>query len=397
MGRWIAITLAALLGAATVAVVGPAGAVQQAQPRQVWTEQGDTWSSVAAECGATIAQMRTAEHLGSTAALRIGAWYRCPLVPPAPTTTTTVAPTTTSTTTTVAPTTSTTVAPTSTTSTTVEATTTVPSTTTTTQPPSPSGFFEDFTGNTGFDRFVTGVYHRDSTLVAQTEWPGDHAHGAPGEDCGEPTTSRTVSRAQPAESFYVCRNHLMTSVGDTAGYSIAWFEPNRTFTTESTVSWYVNVTDLGARQWWEVAIVPAGWSSGEPGCPRCAAIDWLADPGGPAGVPAYPADMLVVGSGPFGNDGLIRTGGVNRDPLGWSSIVWEDPEGAASKAIRRPFSITDNRDGTITVVFLGETYTYPGAFPDEYVVKFKDHSYTPDKDAIPQGYTWHWDNISITG
>lgn len=377
--RWIALTIAALLGATTVAVVGPAGAVQQAQPRQVWTEQGDTWTAVAAECGATIAQMRNAEHLGSTAALRIGAWYRCPPVPP-PTTTTT--------------TTSTTVAPTTTTTTT--STTVAP--TTTTASPAPSGFVEDFAGNTGLDRFVTGVYHRDSTLVAQAEWPGDHAHGAPGEDCGDPTTSsRTVSRSQPAESFYVCRNHLMTSVGDTAGYSIAWFEPDRTFTTESTVSWYVNVTDLGARQWWEVAIVPAGWSSGEPGCPRCAAIDWLADPGGPAGVPAYPADMLVVGSGPFGNDGLIRTGGVNRDPLGWSSIVWEDPEGAASKAIRRPFSITDNRDGTVTVVFLGQTYTYPGAFPSEYVVKFKDHSYTPTKDAIPQGYTWHWDNISITG
>jgi hypothetical protein len=280
--------------------------------------------------------------------------------------------------------------PTTTTTTTVAPTTT----TTTTLPPAPAGFGEDFAGNTGIERFSTGIYHRDETLVAQTSWSGDHSHGAPGEDCGDPTsTSRTISRNAPAESFYVCRNHLMTSVGDTAGYSIAWFEPSRTFTSESSVSWWVNVTDLGARQWWEVAIVPAGWTSGVAACPHCSAIDWLAPD--PSGVPAYPAGALVVGSGPFGNDGLIRAGGVNRDPLGWSSIVWADPEGASSKAIRRPFSITDNRDGTVSVLFLGQTYTYTGAFPAEYRVVFKDHSYTPTKDTLPVGYTWHWDNISV--
>ena len=30
-----------------------------------------------------------------------------------------------------------------------------------------------------------------------------------------------------------------------------------------------------------------------------------------------------------------------------------------------------------------------------FEVYFKDHNYTPDKDDVPVGYTWHWDNIRI--
>ena len=52
----------------------------------------------------------------------------------------------------------------------------------------------------------------------------------------------------------------MTSVGDTSGYSIAWFSPKQTFQAGATtqVSFDVNVTDLGNRQWWEVSLVPVG-------------------------------------------------------------------------------------------------------------------------------------------
>jgi hypothetical protein len=43
------------------------------------------------------------------------------------------------------------------------------------------------------------------------------------------------------------------------------------------------------------------------------------------------------------------------------------------------------------------TQSFAGSFPDEpWRVVFKDHNYTPDKDAIPIGHTWHWDNIVIT-
>ncbi|MDW3214177.1 MAG: hypothetical protein R8G01_09290 [Ilumatobacteraceae bacterium] len=252
--------------------------------------------------------------------------------------------------------------------------------------PSPSvpdnAFFEDFTGNTGMDNFDTGMFHRDDVLVANTQWYGDHD-----TNCGDPSTQRLIHRDRPDESFYMCRDHMMTSVGDTSGYSIAWFAPKQTFEagTHTSVSWDVNVTDLGNRQWWEVSIVPVG-------TPFLASIDWMADT---AEIDYYDRRSIVVGKGPFGNDGNIYTQGVDRDPLGYSHVCGADPEGCDSKAIRRTFTITDNRNGTVTVDYLGDRYTYPGEFPDEFKVYFKDHSYTPDKDGTPAGHTWHWDTISV--
>jgi hypothetical protein len=247
-------------------------------------------------------------------------------------------------------------------------------------------FFEGFDGNTGLDRFDTGMYHRDDVLVADTSWSGDHDLS-----CGDPSTQRTIRRDRPSESFYLCRDHLMTSVGDTSGYSIAWFAPKETFHggSHTKVSFDVNVTDLGARQWWEVSIVPVG-------SPYLATIDWVAET---ANIATYDDRSVVVGTGPYGNDGNIVTEGDRRDPLGHGHVCGggaADPEGCESKAIRRPFSITDNRNGTISFDFLGERYTYAGEFPSDFKVYFKDHNYTPDKDGTPVGHTWHWDNISVS-
>jgi hypothetical protein len=248
------------------------------------------------------------------------------------------------------------------------------------------GFVEDFTDNVGLDRFRNGVFHRDDEVVATTEWTGDHD-----DRCGPPdTTSRLILRDEPASSFYMCRDHLMTSVGDTSGYSIAWFTPDRTFDagTHTTVSFDVNITDLGARQWWEVSIIPVG-------SPYLATVGWVAEV---AHIDAYDDASVVVGSGPYGNDGNIVTDGESHDPLGEEHVCGEfpaDPEACASKAIRRTFTITDNLDGTLTFGFLGDQYTYPGHFPEQFEVYFKDHNYTPDKDGAPIGHTWHWDNIVV--
>ena len=249
----------------------------------------------------------------------------------------------------------------------------------------PGDFLETFTGNTGLQRFDTGVYHRDDFMVATTTWAGDHD-----ESCGDPTTQRTIHRDRPDESFYVCRDHLMTSVGDTSGYSIAWFSPKETFHSGSTtqVSFDVNVTDLGKRQWWEVSIVPSG-------APFLATVDFVSIA---ASIDTYDPQSIVVGNGPYGNDGNIVTEGIRRKPLGYQKICGDfavDPEACASKMIRRTFTITDNQNGTITFDYLGGRYTYPGEFPDDFRVYFKDHNYTPDKDGVPVGHTWHWDNTSI--
>ncbi len=251
-------------------------------------------------------------------------------------------------------------------------------------PPGSSGgdFVEDFTGNTGLERFDTGVYHRDEHLVANTTWTGDHDL-----DCGSPDTQRVIRRDRPDESFYLCRDHLMTSVGDTSGYSIGWFSPRQTFQRgpHTSVSWDANVTDLGGRQWWEVILVPEGE-------PFLATIEWLA---GTANIDAYGPSTIAVGIGPFGGSANVFSGGELHEPLDWRRVGDVDPEAHASKAIRRPFRMVDNLDGTITFTYLGETVTYPGRFPDRFRVYFKDHNYTPDKDGIPAGHTWHWDTIAI--
>lgn len=296
---------------------------------------------------------------------------------PVTTTTTTVPVTTTTTTaptTTVAPTTTTTVAPT----TTAPPTTTIPTT----------GFVETFTGNTGLDRFDFGVYHRN-TLA---EWPGAALSWSADHDmaCGSPATQRTVNR-DTDEWIFMCSDHLMTSIGDTSGYSTGWFSPKQTFSTETRVSWDANITDLGGRQWWEMSIVPVSYNSGVATCPYCSVSAGLSP--SPSGLPAYPADSVVVGLRYLG-----FADGNEFNAAQYYPIDAFDPEGVASKTIRRPFSVTDNRNGTITVDWGGvKSATVAGSFPaGGFRVVFKDHNYTPDKDGPVAGYTWHWDSIVVS-
>lgn len=277
------------------------------------------------------------------------------------------------------------------TTTTTEATTTTTVAPTTTTVAPVAGFVEMFDGNQGGDRFATGVFHRDDTIIAQTSWTGDHDLS-----CGSPDTQRTIRRENPDDSFYACRDHWMTSVGDTSGYSIGWFSPDAdrdgqpdVFTAAEIdrVAWDVNVTDLGNRQWWEVVLIPEGDAF-------LTTVDWVASI---ANIEGYTAGTVAVGKGPFGNDGNIYSGGSSRDPLGWQHVCGAfavDPTGCGSKALRRSFSMTDNDNGTITFDFFGER-TYPGEFPERFHVFFKDHNYTPNKDGMPVGHTWHWDSIVV--
>jgi hypothetical protein len=137
-----------------------------------------------------------------------------------------------------------------------------------------------------------------------------------------------------------------------------------------------------------VSIVPAGSEF-------LATVDWLA---GTAGIETYDPEAVVVGSGPFGRDVSIVVGGQDRYG-GWRPRCGSgalDPEGCDSAAIRRPFSVTDNGDGTITIDYAGlHTETVDGSLPERFQVYFKDHNYTPDKDGVPAGHTWHWDNIVV--
>lgn len=249
---------------------------------------------------------------------------------------------------------------------------------------------ETFDGDGGLDRFDVGVFNRDGAATGTVS--ADHDL-----QCGAPDTQRTVFASDPRSSFYTCKDHLMTAIGDWSGYSVGWFTPKQTFRNATKVSWDVNVTNLGARQWWEVMIVPASYRSGVSGCPQCAVQSWLSP--SPANLPGYPNSAIVVGNGAFGNTVNIHHGTDRfsgwQHTCGTSWDLFQSGGACESKMTRVPFSITQ-ANGTITVDYGGmHTETFPGSFPDEFVVVFKDHNYTPDKDGRVAGHTWHWDNIVI--
>ena len=261
-------------------------------------------------------------------------------------------------------------------------------------PASSGQFVETFTGNVGLERFDLGAWHRDVDFLKSKTWTGDHDL-----NCGSPDTQRTLNASNPANMFYMCRDHMMSSVGDVAATTIAYFSPKPTFNNVRRVSWDVNVTELGARQWWEVSVVPASFNSGLPGCPHCSAENTISGTSGT--MPAHPRDSVVVGNGPLGGDFRVFANGEMFGPdwrrvWGDANCCYLDPEGAASKAIRRTFTLTDNGNGTMTLDAFGNRYNFRGGFPaGEVKVVFQDLNYTPDKDGPVVGHTWHWDNIII--
>jgi hypothetical protein len=345
------------------------------------------------------------------------------------TSTTTVAPATTApSTTTTAPSTTTTAPSTTTTapSTTVVPTTTaVPSTTTTTTTPAvtptSATFVETFDNNAGLDRLVWGVYHRDqghrfmsdpepflgidNNAYVGGSWTGDHD-----ESCGGPDTQRKLSMTfqqgggdtgwlprmdwNVSQLLYVCRNHMMSTMGPVAAYSVLWFGPDVVFDDVNEVSWDVNMTYLGPRQWFKVGVVSeklyqstqrAGWQ----GIPVPGHV--LSDVGasGLDGNMSGPDRLLVTygGAASAGDFGGVMIGNNKVGNAGTSGT---------DKATRFPMSVRDNGNGTVTFTIAGQTYTGSGSFPAcPCRVVFYDQNYTPDKDGEPVGHTFHWDNIMV--
>ena len=197
-------------------------------------------------------------------------------------------------------------------------------------------------------------------------------------------------------SFYVCRDHMMTTMGDVSGYSVVWFSPDRTFADVAEVCWDVSVSSevLEDRQWWEVMVVPAG-------APDVTAISWLA---GTANVPTYgQANAVVLGFGPDDPQYPKISVGDGEPAAGpWPHVpAW----GAAfaSVAIRVPHCLRDLGNGQLeysTTLAGGSPWSFrtSGAFPaGPLKVVFKDHNYTPNKACgLCASYTWHWDNIRIS-
>ncbi len=305
-----------------------------------------------------------------------------------------------------APTTTTTLPPTTTT--TSPPTTSTTTTTTTTEPP-PTGWSEDFSSPDALDRFELGVMHTGTSLGAQDEWPGDHDL-----ECGDPSTERTVTKAGGVdEMVYLCRNHLMTSIGDASAYDIVSVTPLEVFEGITEIRWEQNITDLGGdndRQFTEVKIIPADVF--DPQNLPCA-IEWY-----PCATSTN-AELGSVSVSTASSSRVINNGSTYNGAEAWMR-PWMYPDDPAldSKAIRRTHYFRDNGDGTLTfgteidgdlppavstcggdcgLSADGAYYeiTQPGSFPTGPVrVVFADHTYTPLKDPL-SGFTWHWDNLVI--
>ena len=302
--------------------------------------------------------------------------------------------------------------------------------TTTGEAPTPLGtlqFSENFVGADAMSNFDIGLFHRDDSVIAQSSWPADHAITGPNDLCGPPTGTRTIQRGNRSSAFnddwiYRCvpggdtaKAHVMTSIGDTSGYSLGAFTPSETFNDVREVRWDVNQTDLGDRQWTEIAIIPA------------AAFDFQNLPC-TGDVPCATTTHPEIGSvgtqwsgqrtrkinTPVSENGYLQAGGdlgyrCDTCPYAPSmrfgvSYGQNDPA-LTSIMIRRTNFFRDNGNGTLTWGFQLDNgtfneFTVPGEFPSGPVrVVFKDHNYTPMKSPatlLPETtFTWHWDNIEV--
>lgn len=292
---------------------------------------------------------------------------------------------------------------------------------------SAESFFEDFEDQASMNRFDIGLFHRDDSVIATTTWAGDHAFIDDSDACTPPDQTHEIHRGERGGGFnddwiYRCapagdaeKAHIMTSIGDTSGYSLGAFSPATAFTGVREVRWDVNQTDLGDRQWTEVAVIPADrFDFDDLPCSLDVPCDTTThDVLGSVGTQwgGQRARRINTFDQPNGytqaNGGL----GYRCDECPYApSVRYGEGYGAGdpaltSVAIRRSNYFRDNGDGTLTwglVLEDGTTdeLTVPGAFPAGPVrVVFKDHNYTPLKSPATlldvTTFTWHWDNIEV--
>ncbi|MEM7339189.1 MAG: hypothetical protein AAF467_11105 [Actinomycetota bacterium] len=275
--------------------------------------------------------------------------------------------------------------------------------------PANARFVEDFASAGSLDRFDFAIYHRDDVVNADNlTWPGDHAITGPNDLCGPPEEKRTINRGDRANGFndewiYRCvpggdeaKAHIMTSIGDTSGYSIGGFAPKQTFQGIREIRWDVNITQLGNRQFTEVKVIPAAaFDLQNLPC----SIEWL-----PCDTDLH-RDLGSVGVS-FNNHQMSINNGSDNEVLTetWGG-PWFNPDDVAVNSIRtrRTSIFRDNGDGTLTYAVQqadGSFYevSRAGRFPSGPVrVVFADHNYTPLKaeNGRPDTFTWHWDNIVI--
>ncbi|MEM8993595.1 MAG: hypothetical protein AAGF23_02260 [Acidobacteriota bacterium] len=267
-----------------------------------------------------------------------------------------------------------------------------------------------------FDYLVTHRTHpQEQFTKVYRLFPGDHD-----ENCAGPNpdvsplpqhpirTRQNSNGVDRDESFFLCKNHMMSSLGEVEAYSLSSFWPRQAFdfTDGGTLEFEVNV-NLGHdnRSWWEVLITPRDQMRAAAG-PVDAAIDEV-----------YPHDRIVfdfnrlvrrikVGTGALAPDGWITN---ERQMSTWDWAYWnaihpEDPA-LTDRRIRRTMRITFEPERITWAIeiegglFDEWSVDVPGGLPfTRGLVQFKTHAYTPESTAgNTDTYTFHWDNIRFTG
>ena len=260
-----------------------------------------------------------------------------------------------------------------------------------------------------FDYSVTHRTHPRDHFSDLSPFPADH-----GSDCAGPnpdvtplpqhdvTTSNRSNGTNPDQSFFVCKNHMMSSMGEVSGYSIASFWPRQEFNFEDggVLEFDVNINDGHPRVWWEIMITPRAQLR-----PNAATLHTPISE-------RYSPDHVVL---QFSQSGQRRiyVGADVEQPEGqivnarhWATWRFRHADDPAleDRRIRRTMrvEIENERISWSILDQHGKWDTYsadvPGGLPfQQGLVVFKHHAYTPEKDDNFDNYTFHWDNIRFTG
>lgn len=263
-----------------------------------------------------------------------------------------------------------------------------------------------------FDFAVTHRTHPNDHFHVFDIYPADHGNNCSGPDPSisplpqhSVATSHFSNSASADQSFYICKNHMMSSMGEVDGYSVTAFWPRQEFdfSQGGTLEFDVNINDRHSRSWFEILITPR--SELKVG----AAHEWLPID------EAYPKDRIVFdfGNATSHNTRYIQVGAGALDPQG---ILVEQKEGSSwrdeypgdpandDRRIRRTMRITLNQNQITWSIqkqdgsFDDFTVNVPGGLPfTRGLVVFKTHAYTPEKDGNLNIYTFHWDNVRFSG
>ncbi len=287
-----------------------------------------------------------------------------------------------------------------------------------TQCQSPWALAEDFHGDPSspsqallppdFDFSVTHRTHPRNHTPLFASYPADHGINCAGPAPPNPAQHAVVTDHEtdgmtPDASFFVCKNHMMSSMGEVEGYSVTAFWPRQEFVFDraAVLEFDVNIDDQHPRFWWEILITPRDQMK------VGAAQDfWPIDE-------RYPEDRIVLSFHPNSErqievgTGAVAPGGwivSEKDGRPWR--LWVDPSDPAldDRRVRRRMRIILHRT-EITWEIEKQDGSYdlfrvavPGGLPfDRGLVIFKTHAYTPNKDGNFDRTTFHWDRLRFSG